>query len=159
MMLVISVIVALAILSVLLGFIGGVNIFGQNAPDAATTLIQKVTTNPGITEIIEADFAAATTLEPQTITAKTTLGASNLRIICSGGASDSGFCDQNGGTNAQIAITGGAAQNKAGQKIKIALAACKRADKRVAVLCISSKEAEIDLINNCRASCDNPPGT
>ncbi|VVB71245.1 Uncharacterised protein [uncultured archaeon] len=155
MMLVISVIVALAILGVLLGFIGGVNIFGQNAPQAASSLIQKITTNPGITEIIEADFAAATVLEPQTVTSGTTLSPSNLRIICAGGDADKTFCDTSG--TPQVLITGGAAQNKSGQKLKVSLAACKRATTKVAVLCISSKESEVDLINNCRAACDNPP--
>lgn len=153
-MLVISVIVALAILSVLLGFIGGVNIFGQNAKDAATTLINKVTTDPGITEIIDADFAAGNVLEAGTITAKTTLKASNLKIICAGGTNDNDFCGS--GDNVQVKILNDQiAQNIGGSKIKVSLAACKRATKPQAILCISSLEQKTSLVTECLSKCGN----
>ena len=151
-MLVISVIIALAILAVLMGFTGGITPFGTDAPTAATNEINKVTTDPGITGITEADFSTGGVLEAGTITAKTTLSADHLQIVC--GANEPEFCSSSTGGNAQVVVSNNLARNVAGKKIKIALAACKRANKKTAVLCISSTESENDLLTGCIKACD-----
>ncbi|MBI5229312.1 hypothetical protein HY991_04325 [Candidatus Micrarchaeota archaeon] len=88
MMLVISVIVAVAILGILLGFIGGINLFGSTADYIMPQLLKKVSQSGyGVESASSVEFKIDSKLYWKNIIGETSVDPANLFAAC-----DSNIC-------------------------------------------------------------------
>jgi hypothetical protein len=83
MMLVISVIVAIAILGILLGFIGGIGTFGSNAKTVMPDLLKKVTQRGyGLEVKDKVEFGAGDRIYPADVVGESPVAASSVGFAC-----------------------------------------------------------------------------
>jgi len=99
MMLVISVIVAVAILGILLGFLGGIGTFGANANTVMPDLVKKVSnTGYGVQVKDNVEFSVGDKFYPRTAIGEAPVSEDKIQFDC---ASDAAICN---GENAPITI-------------------------------------------------------
>jgi len=149
MMLVISVIVAVAILGVLLGFLGNISFGATGAKDTMKSLVSKIQQSGGGSEVSKrADFAEALRLKPDDIIGETPILSSNVKFWCA----ESEFCG--GGTNAAMDVKNDQITVKT--KASGAIVVCKAykgTNAKYYNICIGSSDDPNAVADFCDGKC------
>ena len=147
MMLVISVIVAVAILGVLLGFLGGISFGATGARDTMKSLVSKIYQRGGGAEISKrADFDAGLIIKQEDIIGETPIVASNIQFNCV----DNEICGGSSGT--PIALVGNT-KITVKSKISAAIAVCKAYTGKIYHICLGDSANPEDVSNKCDQQC------
>lgn len=155
MMLVISVIVAVAILTILLSFLGVINIFGENAKTVIPQMIKNIESKGAGIELkanAQFDQGIITTDE---LTVDTPVQQSNIIFHCPQSTGGGTLCGTSG--SVPILITQGSGGESStitmSKKTNAAIAVCKSSRSTNYHICIGTKEKATDLSTECLKCC------
>ncbi len=145
MMLVISVIIAVAILGILTGFLANINIGSQSAKDTITTLLKQVESkNIGSASTDGATFAAADIITAVEVIQGTSIQSTKIKFKCS----DPSFCSDSTApmttTDTKITVT---------SKAKGYIFACKGPADTNYHVCIGSSDTKVTVSSDCLTTC------
>ncbi|MFA6048845.1 MAG: hypothetical protein WC792_02785 [Candidatus Micrarchaeia archaeon] len=150
MMLVISVIVAVAILGVLLGFIGSINLTTTDAKMVMTDLLKKVDQQGHGLELKVGEFAEGSRIFKVDAIGELPIPSDKVEFACA----NSGRSICGGGSGAPLSVT--ASSVVANQKISAAIVVCKTAsgsNKGKYYVCIGDKDNKNSASNDCASKC------
>ena len=150
MMLVISVIVAVAILGVLLGFLGGISFGATGARDTMKSLVSKIYQRGGGSEISKrADFDAGLIIKQEDIIGETPIVAANIAFDCI----DNDICSGSGGAAMKLE---GNKKITVSNKVSAAIAVCKAytgTSAKTYHICIGDSADPEGVSNGCDGKC------
>ncbi|MCX6767543.1 MAG: hypothetical protein NTY90_02315 [Candidatus Micrarchaeota archaeon] len=154
MMLVISVIVAVAILGVLLGFLGGISFGATGAKDTIKSLVSKVYQRGiGIESAPKAEFAPGNDVFVAEVIGETPIQAADVSFYCPPGLGE--IC---GSADKPLSTGSGGTSFKVHTKISAAISVCKGPRQAGAggpsyYVCVGSTDYASDLADACAQKC------
>lgn len=149
MMLVISVIVAIAILTILLGFLGGISFGATDAKSVISDLLKAVDRKGvGLDQKAPATFDK--TIFAAEVTAGTAILKEDVKFYCE---DDATFCGGSGGAPINIG-SGGASSIKVTRKANGAIVVCKGEGKTEYSVCVGRPERLNDVADACSSKCE-----
>ncbi|MFQ5406261.1 MAG: hypothetical protein ACE5DI_03845 [Candidatus Micrarchaeia archaeon] len=146
MMLVISVIVAVAILGVLLGFIGSINLTTTDAKMVMSDLMKTVDQRGHGLELKEGEFAEGSRIFRVDARGELPIKTDKIQFHCS----SNGFCD--GGSEAPLKVNGRESIT-VDEKISATIVVCKEVSGGDYHICIGERDNKDEPSDDCAREC------